>query len=167
MISLPSTGSGNSPAPVVFETRVIPTAGRASVILPYVLDALRAIGSGTAVAVGVDAIQLTAAVDFSTNLIAVIQDYAKQANPPADIPSPKFFDPPIAVPVKQIPDPDGKRLVDVIRGLALCPPDMQIQFLATQTAGAGSNLVFSGLADRESFYKSFVLPQVQKIVDLL
>lgn len=142
---------------VEYVTRFVDTgeSKNAKVLLPYVQDALRTLGYGSAVVVGDAGIQLTVPVQLMHFLESTIKSYVEKKII-EEFSELDFYPPAIRFSGATA---SPKELVD---SLGICPPDMRIEWMGLADGGA---LVVSGPPDpdRHKHYIDKVLPRLKAL----
>jgi len=160
---MPDPGSGRAnagDAPVLeYVTRFLPTTNnKAKVILPYVEDAIRTVGYGSAVAMGDQGIQITVPEQLMHFLEATINGYDTMGSAITEFEERQFYPPAIRV---KATNAVLKELVDA---LGLCPPDMRIEWLSLGDSGV---LLVSGPLARKDHFTKNVLPSLMTLANQL
>jgi len=154
-VSSESRGAANAPPIVEYVTRFIPTPNLTSTrVLPYVEQAIRTLGYGSAVPFGEEGIQITVPTQLMSFLESTINAYERNSAQFRDFEERKFYPPAIRVKTA------GAALMDLVEILGLCPPDMRVAWISLGDAGA---LLVSGPSRREPHFLSTVLPSLKTL----
>jgi len=154
-----SRGAANAPPIVEYVTRFIPTPNLTSTrVLPYVEQAIRTLGYGSAVPFGEKGIQITVPTQLMSLLDSTINAYERNSAEFQDFEERKFYPPAIRVKAA------GASLMGLVETLGLCPPDMRVAWINLGDSGA---LLVSGPSRREDYFLSKVLPSLKTLASQL